>query len=302
MSLLGNNARKGRLYGATRRGVLGQLALTPFVVAAMAHESRPHLAMWVWKDRILVPDDMARFADAHHIETLFVYVSPNAAEALLRGDRGAVAAVERMRERGRRVYAVAGEPDWARGPTILPRHADLLVRLMTKPSHFDGLHFDVEPNALAEWQSPLGRRPLLEGTLRFYDLLRAAAPAVPIDAAVNPVFATLATTTDENFLGEIARRVDSVSIMAYRNNVSRALDWSHAAVEQAIAKGRDWRIGVLVTNNPDEPGTSWYGVPRKGFDSAMQQLDKSLVARYQSAHYAGLVFEDYDGLTEMFAY
>jgi len=301
MSLLNIHPCEGTGYGVTRRLALGQLALSPFIVTAIGHESRPRLAMWVWKDRILIPDDMTRFADSHGIETLFVYVSPNAAEALLRGERGAEVAVERMRERGRRVYAVAGEPDWARGPATLPRHADLLVRLMSQTSHFDGLHFDVEPNALPDWSKPRERRSLFAGTLKFYDLLRSASPSAAIDAAVNPVFATLATTRGENFLGEIARRVDSLSIMAYRNNVSRTLEWSRPAVEQAIAKGRDWRIGVLVTDNPDEPGTSWHGVPRKLFDSAMQELDKSLVAQFPSAKYAGLVFEDYDGLTQMYA-
>lgn len=284
----------------SRRTVLGALIFAPVVAAARAAPARPRMAMWVWKDRVLKPGELVSFADRHRITTLLVYVSPTAARALLAGEAEALASVKAMRGAGRQVYAMAGEPDWARGPSEMPEHAGLLVRLATTTKLFDGLHFDVEPNALPEWRTRDGRAALIEGTLTFYDLLRKAAPNVAIDAAVNPIFAVL-PAGPETFMYAIAKRVSSLSIMAYRSRIARALDWATPAVEQIAAAGRPWRMGVLVTPNPSEPGTSWFGTPRATFIASMQELDRQILGLHPKSDYMGLVFEDYDGLLQMFS-
>ena len=42
-------------------------------------------AVWVWKDRILAPDDLASFCERYQIEVLFLYLTPQAGESLLSG-------------------------------------------------------------------------------------------------------------------------------------------------------------------------------------------------------------------------
>jgi hypothetical protein len=291
----------GPCASMTRRMVLRALAVAPVAAEARPQEPRPRTAMWVWKDRVSLPDDMPSFAEQHRLDTLFVYVSPTAADALLSGSKRPVSAVRAMRGQKRRVYAVAGEPDWARGPTDLPQHAALLVRLATTTQLFDGLHFDVEPNALPDWNKLETRPSLISGTLRFFDLLRAAAPNITLDAAANPVFATMHAGSSGNFMNEIAKRTSSISIMSYRSSVLRALDWAAPAVGQVVAAGRPWRMGVLVDDNPSEPGTSWFGTPRDTFIAAMRELDARIVDRFSSSRYAGLIFQDYDGLVQMHA-
>ncbi|WP_229166570.1 hypothetical protein [Bradyrhizobium altum] len=261
---------------------------------------RPTMGMWVWGERVLSPDGMTAFADAHGIDTLFVYVSPAGAKALLDGKASAVAAVRAMREGSRRVYAVAGEPDWSHGGDSMPEHAALLVRLAMATPLFDGLHFDVEPNALSEWGAPNSRPALIAGTEKFYAMLRASAPGVVIDAAVNPVFATLPSGS-RTFLEALILHVNSVSIMAYRTSIARSLDWAAPAVTQVAAAKRSWRLGVLVDANPNEPGTSWFGTPREKFLSAMQSLDSLIATRFPNSHYAGLTIEGYDGLALIYA-
>jgi hypothetical protein len=256
--------------------------------------------MWVWGERVLSPDRMAAFANTHWVDTLFVYISPAAAKALLDGMVSAVAAVQAMREGSRRVYAVAGEPDWSLGGDTLPAHAALLVRLSTTTRLFDGLHFDVEPNALTGWGVPNSRAALIAGTVKFYAMLRASAPGLLIDAAVNPVFAMLPAGS-RTFLEAITDHVDSVSIMAYRASIARALDWAAPAVMQVAAVKRTWRLGVLVEANPSEPGTSWFGTPREKFVSVIQSLDSLIASRFPNSGYIGLAIEDYDGLALIYA-
>jgi hypothetical protein len=258
------------------------------------------MAMWVWGDRVLSPDGMTAFANNQRIDTLFVYVSPAGAKALLDGMASAVAAVKAMREGSRRVYAVAGEPDWSLGSDSLPAQAALLVRLAVATPLFDGLHFDMEPNALSDWGFPNSRAALIAGTVKFYAMLRASAPGVVIDAAVSPVFARLPSGS-RTFLEALTDHVDSVSIMAYRASIARALDWAAPAVTQVAAAKRTWRLGVLVDANPSEPGTSWFGTPREKFVSVMGSLDSLIATRFPNSGYIGLAIEDYDGLALIYA-
>lgn len=282
----------------SRRSFLSACAVAPLASAfARARNAPPRMAMWVWKDRVLSPGAMLAFAEKHGITTLFVYVSPTAAEALLTGDRDACAAVRAMRANGRSVYAMAGEPDWAWGPGELPAHATLLVRLAVETGLIDGLHFDVEPNALPDWNNKPTRPALMKGALKFYDLLQAAAPNQKIDIAVNPIFATL-TTGGSNFMRELARRAGSLSIMAYRSDPRRALEWAAPAIAQIEGVGRRWRMGAEVGNA--EPGATWRGTPPDRFSTAMADFDSLIANRFRSPRYEGLALHDYDSLTEMY--
>jgi hypothetical protein len=255
-------------------------------------------AMWVWGERVLKPDaELPVFAARHKIGALFVYVSPAAAGDLLSGRREAIEVVRAMSAMGSSVFAVAGEPDWSRGGDDVPAHAALLVRLARTTTLFAGLHFDVEPNALPDWADLRARQTLTAGTLRFYEVLRAAAPQVKIDAAANPIFASL-TAGDTRFMRGLAERVSSVSIMAYRNNVSRAVDWAAPAVSQVTAAQRSWRMGVLVGDG--EPGTSWQGASAPKFTTAMTELRGRIGEHLASPLYAGLAFQDYDGLSQIY--
>lgn len=284
----------------TRRQILALAAASICApLSASLQVLRPQRdAMWVWGEPILVSDrGLPEFADRRNIAVLFVYVSPAAAEALLSHRGEAVKAVRFMAARGRRLFAVAGEPDWARGVAEIPAHAALLIRLTQTTRLFDGLHFDVEPNALPEWRDPIARPRLAAHTLHFYEMIRAAAPGVDIDAAVNPIFATM-TVRDGNFMRQLAERVDSVSLMAYRDSVTRAIDWARPAVREIIAAKRAWRMGVLAGDG--EPGTSWKCALPARFIQAMKEFRERLDQDFPSSLCAGFAFQDYQGLVGMY--
>jgi hypothetical protein len=267
---------------------------------ALTHENafrQLEKTMWVWQDRILRPEDLESFVTTHNIRTLFLYVTPTAAETLLGHDAAARGTLQALRSRHRRIYALAGEPDWAFGPSNIPQHVDLLIRLQSvRPRLFDGIHLDVEPNALPDWHESTARARLIEGTLRFYDLVREHAPAISIDAAVNPIFAKLNDGDGTNFLRKLAMRVQSVSIMAYRNRIQSTLTWVAPAVAQVSASRAAWRLGVEVERNDGEPNTSWHKSSRDQFEPAMTELDGRARKLFPRSSYAGLVFHSFDGM------
>ena len=289
----------------SRRQIVGALGVLPILtqvhhVSAQAAEEefkRIRKTLWVWKDRILAPDDLDPFCRSYEIGTLFLYTTPTAADALLSGDRIVSDNMARLRADGRKIYAMAGEPDWALGLGKVPEHADLLIRLQAlSPPLFHGIHFDVEPNALPEWRELAKRQRLIDGTVRFYDLIRKAAPDATVDAAVNPAFAGMRTSQGDHFLPAVAQRVRSMSLMAYRNRVQPALHWAAPALRQFNATESEFRFGVETNDNPEEPTTSWSRVPRPQFLAAMVALDRTLSAGPSARHYAGLALHSFDGL------
>lgn len=246
---------------------------------------------------ILAPDRaLPDFADRRRIAKLYVYVSPAAADALLCGRREAVEAVRAMAAKGRRLYAVAGEPEWASGASEFPAHAALLVRLTQTTRLFEGLHFDVEPNALPEWRDPASQPRLAEGALRFYEMARTLAPSTRIDAAVNPIFAAV-PVRNGNFMRLLAERVSSVSLMAYRASVSRTIAWASPAVGEIVAAKRPWCMAVLAGDG--EPGTSWQCTEPARFLAAMAELRESIERDFPASLCAGLAFQDFNGLARL---
>jgi hypothetical protein len=254
-------------------------------------------AVWVWKDRILDPGELRLFCERHQIGVLFLYLTPQAGEALLSGQESARKVVASLRTGGRRVYACVGEPDWVIDPVRLPDHLALAGRAVSA-GLFDGLHLDVEPQALPAWRDPSSRLPLLTGTVELLDLARSALGDADIDAAVNPLFVTV-PYQGERFLTALARRLTSMSIMSYRDNVSAAISWAAPSIVEISRLGRRWRLGVLVDPNGAEPGTSWNERSAVSFDAALDELDRALRSRFSASGYSGLAFEGYDGLRLM---
>jgi hypothetical protein len=287
-----------RAWSTSRRMALLAVASLPWLgvelLRADAAFTKITKAVWVWKDRILAPDELASFCERYQFAVLFLYLTPQAGAALLSGAVNVQKVMASLRSGGRRVYACVGEPDWVIDPVRLPDHLALAARAVST-GLLDGLHLDVEPHALPAWRDPSSRAPLLTGTVKLLDLVRSALPDADIDAAVNPSFATV-PYHGESFLTALARRLTSISIMSYRDSVSETIKRATPSIREISRLGRRWRLGVLVDPNPDEPGTSWSGRSASSLEAAMDELDGILKSQFSSRGYSGLAFEGYDGL------
>ena len=253
--------------------------------------------IWVWNDCILSETKLKEFANAHKIETLFLFVTPQSAKALINKNESALIRVKALHSENRQIYAVCGEPEWSWVNTALPEHARLLIDLVKTSQLFDGLHFDVEPQALPEWNNPELRKKLITGTLHFFQLVREDSPEIVIDIAVNPIYTTLQMNSI-NFLKEITLSANSISIMSYRSNIDKAIDWARPSIIEIENLLRKWRMGVLISDG--EPGTSWKNAPKKYFFQSMEELDKRLLEEFGSKFYSGIAYHDYDAILPIF--
>lgn len=253
--------------------------------------------IWVWQDCILTETKLKEFTNTYNIRTLFIFVTPASAKALLNRTDQALARIKALRSGNRQIYAVCGEPEWSWGSTVLPEHAQSIIDLVQSSTLFDGLHFDVEPQALADWNNPQLRKKLIQGTINFYKLIRHHTSDIAIDIAVNPIFNSLEVNSS-NFLKEISCSANSLSIMSYRNNIDKAINWARPSIIEIEHLSREWRMGVLVSDG--EPGTSWKNTPKKYFSQSMEELDKKLFEEFGSRFYRGIAYHDYNAILPTF--
>ena len=282
----------------SKRNFIVQLA---FILSIPRHtfakDQSKYSAMWVWKDRVLSTEQVGAFAEKHGIDTLFVYVSPEAGRALFKGDNSALANLKEMRGNGRKLYALVGEPEWAWGTTRIPEHAQMALELATNQRIFDGIHFDIEPHSLEEWQISNERIKLMRGLIEFYQLIRNYSQTTVIEAAVNPIYAELSISSG-NFLEQIMKNVDAISIMAYRKDVRRALDWANPSIQIAEKIDKGWRMGLAV----DDSGilTSWNNLSSLQLNELVANIQRQIIMNKSYKNYLGLSYQDYDGLKEVF--
>lgn len=255
-------------------------------------------AIWAWK---VAPSDLARiraFVRTERIDTVLLSVAGPLADQLRGGNPGLLQELKGFRRDGVSLYALTGDPSWC-GSDRLPDSVRTLIDVMKSDDRlFAGLSLDVEPNASPDWHDPAGRQKLIDGTISFFQLVRDGLGRLKLDAAVNPSFAGLKTSKEENFLAALTRRTDSVELMAYRNSPERTLHWAEKAIGVIAGTSRNWRLGVLV-HSSRESGTSYFGRDGTSFLSDMVKLDRLARRRDRSRLYRGLAFEDYDGLRLM---
>ena len=288
---------------ATRRQALAIMA-GPVVAAATREPARAASevfrdipkAMWVWKTSLDELDELRAFATRWGIRRILLALNPASLDRLGRGD---TAALKRLRADGLAVSALAGDPSWGERPD-LPRTIARIIDLTGRSDVLAALDLDVEPHALKAWRQgdDTQRARLMEGLLQHVDMIRARAPKLALGAAVNPIYARLTLAGGSNVLETLAKRLDSVQLMAYRPSAQATVAWASPAVAVLERAGTPWWSGVLV-HAGDENNTSYFGQPASHVIADMVSLHRAYSdpARYRA--YRGLVFEDYAGLREL---
>jgi hypothetical protein len=246
-------------------------------------------SLWVWKTPLARAPEAAAFAHRHGFGTVFYSVPP--------AERGGAAKVasglSAFRDRGIRVYAVAGSPAWARQPN-LPRPLAELIELGGKGA-FDGLCLDVEPHTLPAWRE--SRPELMAGYVAFMARAseRAKAAGLSLCAATVPAYSNQPVAEGGTVMERVAKLSQSTALMAYRSDPERALKVARRSLDQLDGCKRPWWFGV--TAKRDAPAEISYGrVSPATFKTALVSLDAGLRGR---PGYLGIAVNDYLSLREL---
>jgi hypothetical protein len=163
-------------------------------------------AMWVWGRP--AADQVIRWAISHSVGDLYVSVT---ADVTPDGFARLVDLKRRATAKGLRLSALGGSPAWIQNPAaaLAWQHAVEGTVLFT------AAHLDIEPYATREWNSD--RTTAARAYLALLDRMTVAARLkLEVDA---PFWYGGIIIDGRNLADEVFRRVNAMTVMAYRNTV-----------------------------------------------------------------------------------
>jgi len=243
-------------------------------------------AMWVWKwdqNRALIS-----FAQSHGVGRLFVWTWPgfSTTQASRYSDL-----LNRASAAGIAVDALSGDPSWVNNPG----QAMAWAREVVSFHLFAGLHIDVEPYALASWNTD--RSGTITNYLSMLSQVKSAAGSYALEADIPFWFNTIpwgGSSLDVAVFGT----VDAATLMTYRNVAAGSdgiIALGQAEFNDGVALGK--RVRLAVETNPESPAkVTFYNTSVTYMDSQLSQVDAAYAA---SPLYSGIAIDDYLGYRKL---
>jgi hypothetical protein len=258
----------------TMLGVFAALAMSSHDPSLEGRDSW----MWTWASEPILTDSAERvafldFCTRHQIRESAMQIQVGEGRLLHTDAWRALLAL--AHQRGIRIHALDGDPTFARPDqyeTVLARvQAVVAYNASAAPAdRFDGIHLDIEPYLLPEWQGLESRERLLTGYLRLHERAAARARAaglayevdVPfwfqsIDAATGEAIGAVTYRGERRSVMEhLLAMVDEVTIMAYRiraDGPNGIVAITRATVESADRIGRA-HVVIGVETEAVSPG------------------------------------------------
>ena len=309
------------------RRVAAVLLLTPFLAAADP-QTKPDRGLWVWETAPLLREAGERqtffeFCEAHGISIVAMQIATHGKGADRKLDARAewTALITEAHRRRMRVHALDGDPKFARaaqhGTVLSIVNAVVAYNASVAPAaRFDGMHLDIEPQALPEWKDPNTREPLLAEFLEINQGAAARARAagllygvdipfwwhVPDDVTGEPLgivtFHGERKLVTEHLLGF----VDNIGIMAYRNVAAGPDGIITLALDtiQRVERTRNVRVFVGIETEKVREGVpatiTFAGKTLRDMRKEISAAEATF-ARYSS--FLGIAIHRYGSLREM---
>jgi hypothetical protein len=236
-------------------------------------------AMWLWSRP--APAEVVEWAQAHGVREILAYTPTKPDLAWLRDLRARSAAA------GIALAALGGEPAWT------TQHAAALSWLaaVTATGLFDAVHVDVEPHALAAWQTDRARTAQQYVTL--LEKLNAAT-TMRIEADVAFWYGEVLLPKKQNLADEVLRRVDAVTVMSYRDTATGPNSVTAVGADflrRGAALGKPVRLGVETQPLTDCAYCTFAEEGAAALEGALAEIE---AAGSAYASYAGAAVHSYD--------
>ncbi len=256
-------------------GLAALLALAPDL--AFAAQPAIDKAVWVWEaDSAALlqsrakADEVIRFAKAQQVTTLHVYADRFAGRSLLTSQPAQWRRLlRRLHREGFKVEALLGSAFLHTEQYVIPARREIALDMFRRviqfnaaspatEEHFDGIHFDIEPHLLPNWDDERDNLLLayLELGRAIVDLRHTSGTEIPIAPDIPFWLDSIVLEWEGNTRSvaeHLIRLFDSVTLMDYRN-VARGSDGiiAHATLEMDIAERAGRRVVVGVETGDGE--------------------------------------------------
>jgi hypothetical protein len=239
-------------------------------------------AMWLWSKP--APAEVVAWAQAHGVREILASTPAKPDLAWLRDLRARSAAA------GIALAALGGEPAWT------TQHAAALswVRAVASTGLFDAVHVDVEPHALAAWQTDRA------ATAQQYVTLLAklnGATTLRLEADVAFWYGEVLLPNRANLADEVLRRVDAVTVMSDRDTVAGPNSLTAVGADflrRGTTFGKPVRLGVETQPLTECTHCTFAEEGASALDEALEQIEQIETAGPTSASFAGIAVHHYD--------
>lgn len=250
---------------------------------------------WIWDSRIIENDRdrILGFASEHDVNAIYLHMNRDIAPKVYADF------IRSANERQIRVEALAGRPDWG-----LKSKQDQIKAFMAwvrqynasveSEERFAGLHFDIEPYLLAEWNA--NNRMILENWLHNLRFIEQEAKGSGLEIALDVPFwlhNVKVPDTEYSFSAWLLEKFDSLVIMDYRNHAlgkDGIVANAQAMLKEASALGKSLIIAVETARSLEGDRVSFYSKNPDFMDQELQTAHRELS---RHAGYAGMAIHDY---------
>jgi len=262
-----------------RIGVLLMAMVAVVFPANAAHAATATRAMWLWSKP--APAEVVTWAQAHGVREILAYTPAKPDLAWLRDLRTRSAAA------GISLAALGGEPAWT------TQHAAAVswVRAVAATGLFDAVHVDVEPHALAAWQTD--RTTTAQQYVTMLSKLNAAT-TLELEADVAFWYGEVLLPKKANLADEVLYRVDAVTVMSYRDTATGPGSVTGVGADflrRGAAIGKPVRLGVETQPLTECGYCTFAEEGASALDAALAQIEAAGAA---STGFAGVAVHHYD--------
>jgi len=221
-------------------------------------------AMWVWGE---ADEQLPIWAQQQGIDTLLFEIPT------VRLRAASTRAVMRNADRlDIGVWALSGHPAWAADP----RAARRWTRAVARIEGIAGIVLDVEPYLLDEWKT--NRRKTTKGYLRMLRAARKGAGDLPLMVAVPFWFDHDSYRTRAGTLAaRVARRVDALVVMAYRDEVAGNDGIATLARGEIDIAGQTDKVALIALQTAADAldKLTFYEEGGRALDAAIAEIERT---------------------------
>ncbi|XID96150.1 copper amine oxidase N-terminal domain-containing protein [Paenibacillaceae bacterium WGS1546] len=250
---------------------------------------------WIWDSRIIEQDRdrILSFASEHDVTAIYLHINRDIAS------QAYADFVRSAKEKQIRVEALAGRPEWGLKRNLDQIQAFIAWTLQYNASvaveeRFDGLHFDIEPYLLAEWES--NNRRIVEEWIHNWRWIEQETRGSGLKIALDIPFwlhNVKVPGTEYSLSSWLLEKFDSLVIMDYRNHAlgrDGIVENARSILREADALNKQAIVAVETAASSEGDRVSFY-------DKSVDYMEQELLIAHRElsryAGYAGMAIHDY---------
>ena len=269
--------------------------------AGVSNEQVPERALWVWNaESVENEGELNSFFDfvlAHNVSTVFLFVSSKRFEGMEERHRTFLRVAH---AHGLKVDALNGEPDWLYakhrdGPDTFVNQVIQFNLANTPDQRFDGIHLDVEPQALVDWKKGK-RKDIVQEYLEFLKWCHGKVQrgGIPLKVDVPDQFQRI-EVGPSSLANRVMDLADELVLMVYRDRAQKIIEMTQPLIKAGDERGKKVWVGL----SPEIEGSvrrATDKLSKSEFEKIVQQVERAEVSHRS---FVGVAIHDYRRLREL---